>query len=164
MADWYDANGAGDKDTGSEAFFGRAQAQLNDQVTAGVSCMLAHRKRTIDGTTTSFGAENAFGMHVRWNAPGGFAVQSEYCTGEILDAGVEGWYGLLEYRLPRLPTTLFYRYDTCDRSLPHEYERHTAGLAWDVNSRSRATLQAETIDDYEGNGFTNFGVQYQLKY
>lgn len=164
LSKWYDEDSSGNEDAGSHAFFARVQAPFAKTGLAGLSYMAADRERTIGGVDTPFGSENIFGAHLRYDSPSGFAVQGEYYTGEILDKDVTGLYGLLEYKLPKTPKTLFYRYDTCDRSMAFDFTRHTAGIAWDVDKNERVTLQGEFIEDYVGNGITNYALQYQVKY
>ena len=164
ISKWYEADASGNKDSDSHAFFGRVQVPFAKTGLVGVSTMAATRHRTIGGVDTSFGAENVFGAHLRYDAPVGLGVQAEVYTGEVLNVNISGWYGQVEYRLPRRSQTLFYRYDTSDRHLAHVYTRHTGGLAWDINKRERFTLQGEFLDDYVDNGMTNYCLQYQIKY
>lgn len=164
MTKWYDTDSNGDEDDDSQAFFVRAQMPINGKGMAGVSYMAASRNRNVGPNRVTFDNDSVFGVHARWEASKQFAAQAEYYTGEILDGDVTGWYGMAEFAMPKMPVTVFYRYDTCDRNQANDYERHTLGAAWDVGKNDRVTVQAEDIQNYNGNGLVNFGVQYQVKY
>jgi phosphate-selective porin len=164
MSKWYDTDSNGNEDDDSEAYFARAQMPINGKGMVGVSYMSAKRHRNVGEDRVTFDGEDVFGAHVRWEASKQFAAQGEYYTGEMLGTDVDGWYGMAEFALPQTPVTVFYRYDTCDRSQAHDYERHTVGAAWDVSKNDRVTVQAEDIQNYNGNGLVNCAVQYQAKY
>lgn len=161
---WRDADSKGNEDTDSSAFIARVQWPVGKSGTAGASYMMADRKREIEGVETDFGSEDVLGLHVRYDLPKSWAFQAEYYDGELLDVDVNGWYGMAEYALPKAPMTLFYRYDTFDQQKAHDFARHTVGAAYELSKSERVTLQAETYDDYAGESFTNFGLQYQVKY
>ena len=76
-----------------------------------------------------------------------------------------GWYGLAGYTFAPKPVTAFYRYDTLDSGDANDYNRQVVGLLWDRDKAERFTVQLEDItNDGSGKKFTNFAVQYQVKY
>jgi hypothetical protein len=164
LAKWYSNDSAGNEDTDSSALFARVQWPLPNKGVAGASYMMASRNREIAGVETDFGSEDVFGLHARYNFPKQWALQAEYYDGEILDVDVDGWYAMAEYALPKAPATIYYRYDTFDRQQPDDFSRHTLGMAYDLNKNERLTLQGERIDSYTSESFTNFALQWQVKY
>jgi hypothetical protein len=165
-----DNAGFTDEDTDSWAWFVRAQVPIvGSSGVVGASFMGAQRVRDVMGVSTDFGSENAFGLHARYDTNFGLAVQGEYYDGEILDVDNMGWYAMGEYEFKHSPWTLFYRFDTCDREdKVIDFERHTAGAAWQLSKNERITFQAEAIDGFKYSSpaasVTNFGVQYQIAY
>lgn len=166
---WYDGT---DRDTSSEAFIARAQWPLKNAGVAGLSYMMADRTRTIGGTSYDFDNQDAWGAHLRYNFPRNWTVQSDYYNGHqpVLSGGlpvnlsVDGWYGLAGYTLTSKPVTFFYRYDTYDFGGADDFNRNALGLVWDRNKNDRYTIQIEDGDDGKGTDFTNFAVQWQVKY
>lgn len=155
-ADWFDEH-----DT-SFAFVGGLNWALPNNGQAGLSYMSSSREGTIGGVRTEWD-DYVWGAHVRYNSNSNFAFQAEYLGGDQQEVGVSGWYGLLELRPNSGDTAFFYRYDTYDDGDPDDYCRHTAGVAMEVGSQSRVTLQYEDIDD-EGVDGSTFGIQWQVKY
>lgn len=164
LAKWYSGDRSGNEDSDSSALFARVQWPLANSGVAGVSYMMASRNREIGGVDTDFGSEDVLGLHARYNFPRHWSLQAEYYDGEILDIGVDGWYAMAEYALPKAPATIYYRYDTFDRQQPDDFTRHTAGIAYDLNKNERVTLQGERYDDYDSESHTNFALQWQVKY
>ncbi|MEN6642530.1 MAG: porin [Armatimonadia bacterium] len=161
---WRDSDSKGNEDTDSSAFIARLQWPVGKGGVAGASYMMADRKREIDGVEQDFGSENVLGLHVRYDLPKTWAFQAEYYDGEILNVDAKGWYAMAEYALPKAPATIFYRYDTFDRQQPEDFSRNTLGVAYELSKNERVTLQGERYDDYDGKQYTNFGLQYQVKY
>lgn len=156
VADWFDEH-----DT-SFAFVGGLNWALPNNGQVGISYMSANREGTIGGVRTEWD-DYVWGAHVRYNSSSNFAFQAEYLGGDQQEVGVSGWYGLLELMPSNGDAAFFYRYDTYDDGDPDDYCRHTAGVAMEVGSQSRVTLQYEDIDD-EGVDGSTFGVQWQVKY
>ncbi len=164
MSKWYDEDSSGNADSDSFAFLGRAQWPVLKTGVAGVSYMGATRKRDLAGVSTDWGSENVLGLHARVPLARRLTLQGEYYTGAYNNTDADGWYGTLEYAIPETTATVFYRYDEFDRGATNDYTRHTAGVAWDVSSNERLTLQGEALEDYAGDKITNFALQYQVKY
>lgn len=170
IADWQDMPEQGD----AEDFFFQLQWPLAHRSWAGASVMFSRREIqeiNTDGmkpAAASPGTYNdtVWGVHWRYNAPAGWALQSEYYSGTILEDDIHGGYAQLEMPLQKKPLLrLFYRYDTADYAAKaYEYTGHVYGLAWDVSTTERLTLQAESLNTEKGDKQTNFAVQYQLKY
>jgi hypothetical protein len=166
---WYDVSG-GNRDSGSRAVVGRVQWPLNTAGVAGLSYMWADRDRgAAGGATTNFGSQNVLGLHARYTFNPKVTLQAEYFDGKYLNNVTEkdakGWYGTALYTFCPKPVTAFYRYDALDSGDPDNFSRHTIGLAYDQSKNQRYSLQVEDIrNDGAGKDFTNFAVQWQVKY
>lgn len=154
--DWFD-----DHDT-SQAFVGGLRWTLPNKGEAGLSFMSASREGELGGVATEWD-DSVWGAHVRYNSSSNFAFQGEYYDGERREVDVNGWYGTLEFNPNDSDATVFYRYDTYDDGDADDYNRHTIGVAVEVGSQSRISLQYEDIDN-EGTDGSNFGLQWQVKY
>jgi hypothetical protein len=169
---WYDKTSAGDRDTSSRAITARVQWLLPNASFAGASYMMADRTRSLGGTDFDFDNQDVFGLHARYNFPCNFTAIAEYYAGHqpVLAGGVpvnqstDGWYALAAYTLPDKPVTPFYRYDTFDFGGAGDYTRNALGVAWDRTKTERLTFQVEDGNDGKGVDFTNFAVQWQVKY
>jgi hypothetical protein len=92
-------------------------------------------------------------------------IRAEYLTGEEGSVDVDGWYVRLAYSLPNYEDTLFARYDVHDddKGCPGDYSRWTVGIEHFLDSKTRAILAHELIDD-EGSEEDVTTVRLQLKY
>ena len=179
------------RDRNDRALVGRLSWALPNGGTAGLSYMKDDRSLetttrtsgdatadpatgpTLGVSTTKF-HDHVWGAHVRYQFPNQCALQGEYFSGKLLGMEASGWYALGEYKVAQSPTTVFYRYDTFDNgkalsaSNNPDFNRHTLGVTWDRNANERATFQVEKLQDNAITGgnrdYTNFGVQYQVKY
>jgi hypothetical protein len=169
---FYDANAAGDRDVNSDAVTARLNWVLPNNSFAGASYRMAERTRTIGGADYHFEDEDVWGMHARYNFSCNFTTVAEYFGGHLpavvggapVDQSVNGWYALGAYTLKNKPITPYYRYDTYDAAGPGSYARNTLGIIWDRTKTERFTFQAEAGDDGKGIDFTNFAIQWQVKY
>ncbi len=155
-ADWFDEHDE------SMAFVGGLRWALPNKGEAGLSYMSSNREGTIGGLATEWD-DHVWGAHVRYNSNSNLAFQGEYMDGDRQEVGVRGWYGLLEFTPSSSDAALFYRYDTYDDGDADDYARHTVGVAMEVGSQSRVTLQYEDIDN-EGVDGSNLGIQWQVSY
>lgn len=167
---WYDESSAGNRDDSSKALVARAQWSFLKTGLAGLSYLAADRDRgPAGGPAASFDNQNVFGLHARYAFANKLLLQGEYYDGKYLSdvtaKDADGWYALAAYTLPKLPLTPYYRYDTLDSGDANDFTRNILGVAYDRGKGEKFTLQYEDItNDGKGGDFSNWSVQWQVKY
>lgn len=125
---------------------------------------------TQTGTTDTTYDDEMLGLHA-YLAPNPFGFQAEYYTGEAASEDADGWYAMGIWRASE-NVTAFARYDTYEGGRKgklgsiYELDRFGLGLAYELNAKSRITVQYDMESQDSPKEVDNdlFGIQYMIAY